>query len=137
MKDPVNMMNAKRPSNFYVSNNYGKHFVNRTKEFKLHNGTVATISDFFASKADRTKYILVAKFHKVIFVSNDDCKTFKNFSVPFFPNEMKYHPRYQYYVLGHENHMGNQRVSILSDLFLTSGKFFIIHIHILKTTTLT
>lgn len=110
MKDPPGIMSSNRPSHFYVSRDYGNHFDNITHKFMLNNGTIATISNFYSSKADHRQYILVAKYHKMLFVSTDECNTFTNVSTPFHPESIKFHPRYSYYVLAHEGSMGSKQV---------------------------
>ena len=110
MRDPDNLMSSSRPSNFYVSRDYGKTYLNVTGNFTLSDGSLATISSFFSSKADNQKYILVAKYHRVLFVSDDECRTFRRVSTTFYPSEVKYHPRYSYYVALHEKDMGSKRV---------------------------
>lgn len=120
MKDPSSVMSSARPSHFYVSRDYGKTFKNITEKFVLANGTTAVISNFFSSKVDNQKYILVAKFHKVLFISNDECLTFRNVSTTFHPAEITFHPRYSYYVLAHEGAMGSKQVCI-SAFFSKSG----------------
>uniref|UniRef100_A0A7M5UK89 VPS10 domain-containing protein n=1 Tax=Clytia hemisphaerica TaxID=252671 RepID=A0A7M5UK89_9CNID len=110
MRDPDNLMSSSRPSNFYVSRDYGKTYTNVTGNFTLSDGSLATISSFFSSKADNRKYILVAKYHRVLFVSDDECKTFRRVSTTFYPSEVKYHPRYSYYVALHEKEMGSKRL---------------------------
>ena len=112
MKDPGSMMAADKPSHFFVSTNYGRTFQNRTSEFMLGNSTLAVLSDFYASKANKDKYVLVAKFHRVIFFSIDECRTFTKVDVGFYPNSVKYHPQYTHYLLGHEDKMGEQRLFV-------------------------
>ena len=110
MKDPAAYMNSTTPSSFWVSRDYGKTFNNISKKFTLPNGTRAVITEFYSSKADYENYILVDKFHKYIFSSNDECRTFKRVSVSFHPVEIKYHPKYRNYALAYEKDMGNKQV---------------------------
>lgn len=115
MKDPWSSMSPLRPSHFYISRNYGKSFQNITSKFTLENGTTAVISNFFSSKANHRVYILVAKFHKVVFVSRDECNSFHRVTTTFYPEEIKFHPRHSYYVLGHEGTMGSKQVRDISN----------------------
>lgn len=110
MRDPDNLISPSRPSTFYVSRDYGNTYANVTGNLTLDNGQLATISSFFSSKADNRKYILVAKFHRVIFYSLDECQTFNKVSTYFYPSAVKYHPRRSYYVAIHEEEMGSKRV---------------------------
>ena len=110
MRDPDNLISASRPSTFYVSRDYGNTYTNVTGNFSLENGGLATISSFFSSKADNRKYILVAKFHRVIFFSLNECQTFYRVSTYIYPSAVKYHPRHSFYVAIHEEEMGSKRV---------------------------
>ena len=111
MKDPDSFMTPTRPSYFYVSRDYGKTYANITSNFTLQNGSLAVISDFFSSKVNNKNYILVAKFHRFIFQSDDECRTFRRVSTYFYPSQIKFHPHLSYYVAVHEDDMGSQRVS--------------------------
>ena len=110
MRDPDNMISPSRPSTFYVSRDYGNTYTNVTGNFTMDNGSLATISSFFSSKADNRKYILVAKFHRFIFFSSDECRTFHRIATYFYPSEVKYHPRLSFYIAIHEEEMGSKRV---------------------------
>ena len=110
MKNRTAYMNSATPSSFWVSRDYGKTFNNISKKLTLPNGTRAVITEFYSSNADHENYILVDKFHKYIFSSNDECRTFKRVSVSFHPVEIKYHPKYRNYVLAYEKDMGNKQV---------------------------
>ena len=110
MRHPAAYMNSTTPSTFWVSRDYGKTFNDISKKFTLPNGTRAVITAFYSSKADHENYILVDKFHKYIFSSNDEWRTFKRVSVSFHPVEIKYHPQYRNYALAYEKDMGNKQV---------------------------
>ena len=110
MKNPAAYMRSNTPSSFWVSRDYGKSFTEISKNFKLPNGTRAVITEFYSSKANHEYYILVDKFHKYIYSSSDECRTFRRVRVYFHPVEIKYHPYYYSYVLAYEKDMGNKQV---------------------------
>ena len=92
---------------FWVSRDYGKTFKEISETFTLPNGTRTVITQFYSSKSDHRNYILVDKFHKYIFTSSDECRTFRRVKVYFHLVEIKYHPKYYNYVLGYEQDMGD------------------------------
>ena len=110
MKNPTGYIRSNAPSSFWVSRNYGKTFTEISKNFTLPNGTRAVITEFYSSKANNEHYILVDKFHKYIYSSSDECRTFRRVKVYFHPVEIKYHPYYDSYVLAYEKDMGNKQV---------------------------
>ena len=110
MKNPAAYMRSNTPSSFWVSRDYGKSFTEISKNFTLPNGTRAVITEFYSSKANHEYYILVDKFHKYIYSSSDECRTFRRVRVYFHPVEIKYHPYYYSYVLAYEKDMGNKQV---------------------------
>lgn len=110
MKDPSSTLSPLKPSYFYVSRDYGVSYTNYTSNFTMYNGSIAVISDFFSSKANNRKYVFVAKFHKYIFYSTDECKTIRRVQTYFHPTEIKYHPAYSYYMLAYEKDMGYKRL---------------------------
>lgn len=114
MKDPSSTLSPLKPSYFYVSRDYGVSYTNYTSNFTMYNGSIAVISDFFSSKANNRKYVFVAKFHKYIFYSTDECKTIRRVQTYFHPTEIKYHPAYSYYMLAYEKDMGYKRVWCIS-----------------------
>ena len=103
-------MRSNTPSSFWVSRDYGQSFTEISKNFTLPNGTRAVITEFYSSKANHEYYILVDKFHKYIYSSSDECRTFRRVRVYFHPVEIKYHPYYYSYVLAYEKDMGNKQV---------------------------
>ena len=110
MKNPTAYMRKNTPSSFWVSRDYGKTFTDISNNFTLPNGSRAVITQFYSSKANHEHYILVDKFNKYIYSSNDECKTFTRVKVYFHPVEIKYHPYYYNYVLAYEKDMGNKQV---------------------------
>ena len=110
MKNPAAYMRSNTPSSFWVSRDYGRSFTEISKNFTLPNGTRAVITEFYSSKANHEYYILVDKFHKYIYSSSDECRTFRRVRVYFHPVEIKYHPYYYSYVLAYEKDMGNKQV---------------------------
>ena len=110
MKYTATYIRSNTPSNFWVSRDYGKTFKQISKYFTLPNGTRAVITEFYSSKADHRNYILVDKFHKYIFSSSEECRTFSRVKVYFHPVEIKYHPKYYNHVLGYEQDMGKKQV---------------------------
>lgn len=117
MKNPDSMLTEETYSYFYTSYDYGVTFHNVTDQFQIPvaNSTsnkTAVLTNFYGSKTNNKVYIVVAKFHRYIFLSDDGCKTFRAVKTTFYPTEIKFHPKYYYYILAHEGSQGSaKRVS--------------------------
>ena len=106
MRDPT--PKPTRPSYFYASYDYGKTFTNITSKFVV-NGTLPVLNDYYPSPINNQHYIVTAKFHKYIFISQDGCRTFRTHRVSFTPTQVKFHPRYWRYLLAYdEDHPQNK-----------------------------
>ena len=109
MRDPVPRVG--HLNYFYVSRNYGKTFQNITYMFTIPNGSHAVINDYYPSPVNNQHYIVTAKFHKYVFISNDACKTFRATRTYFTPTKIVFHPVYYRYLLAYDEDHPLNKVS--------------------------
>lgn len=109
------------PSDFLITRNSGKSYENIADKLKINDtGETPVISDFFGSELNNSFYILVARYHNIIYISFDECRSFTQVKTEFHPSQITFHPTEQSYVLAYEQALGTKQVSFLADVCFES-----------------
>uniref|UniRef100_A0A1Y1JYN2 Sortilin-related receptor n=1 Tax=Photinus pyralis TaxID=7054 RepID=A0A1Y1JYN2_PHOPY len=84
--------NASNTTNrIYISYDYGDSYEDKTHLFKLNNGSLARINNFFFYSKYESRIVFTDVYNNVIFMTKDNGKTITRTDLDFTPNDVLFH----------------------------------------------
>ncbi|XP_078593117.1 sortilin-related receptor-like isoform X1 [Branchiostoma floridae x Branchiostoma japonicum] len=104
---------AQSTSNVYISQDYGKTFVEKQQTYmRLENNSASIIDNFYHSPADINRYIFTDVVHRRIWRTTDGGNSYSMGYVPFVPTSLLMHESDKYLVLGMDENDPRRRLWI-------------------------
>ncbi|XP_066145381.1 sortilin-related receptor-like [Euwallacea fornicatus] len=79
------------PSAVFISYDDGDTYINKTEQFKLLNGSYATLEKFYNHPRYNTHFVFTDVLHNMLYLTTNHGKDFQRIALKFTPSELSFH----------------------------------------------
>jgi len=94
--------NATKPTNMYISYDYGSTFT-KEERLKLNDGSPAILNTFITSKVNNSHFIFTDIVNSYVFISDDYGRSYERVKLEFSPKIVQMHPSISSYILASDD----------------------------------